>query len=77
MVISARQGFKVDLQVIIGIQRCIYLAMVKYEHLGDNAAGSATTAIGIDGSGGRGLNLWSVGGDGEEGSEEIHWCVID
>jgi hypothetical protein len=51
--------------------------MVKYEHLGDNAAGSATTAIGIDGCGGRGLNLWSVGGDGEEGSEEIHWCVID
>ena len=49
----------------------IYLAMVKYKHLGDDAAGSAT-AIGLDGSRGRGLNLWSVGGDGEEGSEEIH-----
>jgi hypothetical protein len=46
--------------------------MVKCKHLGDNAARSATAAIGIDGTGGRGLNLWSVGGDGEEGSEEIH-----
>ena len=48
-----------------------YLAMVKCKHLGDNAARSAAAAIGIDGSG-RGLNLWSVGGDREEGSEEIH-----
>jgi uncharacterized membrane protein len=42
--------------------------------LGDNAAASTTASstIGIDGSGGRGLSLGSVGGDGEESSEEIH-----
>ena len=45
--------------------------MVKYKRLGDDASGSAT-AIGLDGRGGRGLNLWSVGGDGEECGEEIH-----
>ena len=66
---------KVSLRVVMGISRYIYLAMVKCMHLGDDAAGTST-AIGIDGSGGRGLNIWSVGGDGEEGSEEIHWCVV-
>ena len=59
----------------MGMAPYVYLAM-KRKHLGDDAAGSAT-AIALDGSSGRGLNLWSVGGDGEEGSEEIHWCVID
>jgi len=41
--------------------------------LGDNAAGAtaSTAIVGIDGSGGRGVALGSVGG--EESSEEIHW----
>jgi len=43
---------------------------VKCKHLGDDAAGTAS-AIGLDGSGGRGLGLWG-GGDGEEGNKEIH-----
>jgi len=66
---------KVSLQEVIGMARYMYLAMVKDKHLGDDAAGSATcatAAIGLDGSGGRGFNLGSVGGDGEESSEEIH-----
>ena len=54
----------------MGMARYVYLAMT-CKHLGDNAAGSST-AVALDGGGGRGLNLWSVGGDGEEGSEEIH-----
>jgi hypothetical protein len=42
--------------------------------LGDDAAASTTASstIGIDGGGGRGLSLGGVGGDGEESSEEIH-----
>ena len=68
---GARKLLEVSLQVVKGILLYIYLEMVKYKHLGNDAARSATT-IGLDGSGGRGLNLWSVGGDGEEGSEEIH-----
>ena len=42
--------------------------------LGDNAARSAS-AVSVDGSGGSGLSLGSVGGDGEESSEEIHWLI--
>jgi len=71
MIIGVKKLLKVSLRVVIGITRYIYLAMVKCKHLGDNAAGAATT-IGLDGSGGRGLNLGGVGGDGEEGGEEIH-----
>lgn len=44
-------------------------------HLGDNAAGVACVGVGIigvDGSGGSGLSLRSVGGDREEGNKEIH-----
>jgi hypothetical protein len=74
MIIDAKRLLKGSLQEVIGMARYVYLAMVKDKHLGDDAAGSAaaTAAIGLDGSGGRGLNIWSVGGDGEESSEEIH-----
>jgi hypothetical protein len=42
--------------------------------LGDNAAASTagSSIVGIDGSGGRGLSLGAIRGDGEESSEEIH-----
>ena len=66
---------KVSLRVVVGISRYIYLAIVKCKHLGDDAAGTATSTV-FNWSGGRGLNIWGVGGDGEEGSEEIHWCMI-
>jgi len=45
------------------------------DHLGDNAAGAARVGagiLGVDGSGGSGLSLRGVGGDGEESNEEIH-----
>ena len=49
-------------------------AIWQENRLGDNAAAStaASSTIGIDGSGGRGLSLGSVGGGGEECNEEIH-----
>ena len=40
------------------------------DHLCNDAASSSC----IDGSGRGGLVLGGVGGDGEEVSEEIHWC---
>ena len=45
------------------------------DHLRDNAATAAALSC-INGGGGLGLGLGlgSVGGDGEELSEEIHWC---
>ena len=43
----------------------------KRDHLSNNAA---TAASCINGSGGGGLVLGGVGGDGEEVCEEIHWC---
>jgi hypothetical protein len=48
--------------------------MTDKNRLGDNAATStaASSAIGVDGSGRRGLSLRNVGGGREEGSEEIH-----
>lgn len=45
------------------------------DHLDDKAAGVACVGVGIlgvDGSGGSGLSLRGVGGDGEESNEEIH-----
>jgi len=41
------------------------------QSLHDNAAGT-TAFVGFNGSGWCGLGLGSVGGNGEEGSEEIH-----
>ena len=67
MIIGAKKLLKVSLREITGMARYM---MTKCKHLGDDAAGTAT-AVGLDGSGGRGLSLWG-GGDGEEGSEEIH-----
>jgi hypothetical protein len=41
----------------------------------DAAAVASSAAVGINGSGGGGLSLGSVRGNGEERSEEIHWDV--
>ena len=67
MIIGAKKLLKVSLREITGMARYM---RVKCKHLGDDAAGTAS-AIGLDGSGGRGLGLWG-GGDGEEGNKEIH-----
>jgi hypothetical protein len=43
------------------------------DHLGNNAATAAASSC-INGSGRGGISLGGGGGDGEELSEEIHWC---
>ena len=43
------------------------------DHLRNDAATAAASSC-INWSGGGGLGLGGVGGDGEELSEEIHWC---
>ena len=57
-----------------GLRNTSTFGTVKINRLGDNAATStaASALIGLDGGGGGGLSLGSVGGDGEESSEEIH-----
>jgi len=52
----------------------VYLCGGEKTRLGDDAAAStaAASTIGVDGSGRCGLGLGSLGGDGEECSEEIH-----
>jgi hypothetical protein len=44
----------------------------KQDHLGNDAASTGTSTVGIDGSRGRGLMLGSIRDDGEEGSKRIH-----
>ena len=46
-------------------------------HLGDNAARTSATVTGVDGNGSLRLGLGSIGGNGEECGEVIHWCVFN
>jgi hypothetical protein len=70
---DAKRLLKVSLQEVMWMARYIDLAIVKDKHLGDDAAGTAAGAsAGFDGSRGCGLNIWNVGGEGEESSEEVH-----
>ena len=58
----------------IGVRRVSRDDGQERDHLSNNAATTAAASC-IDGSGwGGGLGLGDVGGDGEELSEEIHWC---
>jgi hypothetical protein len=65
--------------VIMRIAPYELLCGQKNARLSDNTAASATAAspIGVDRSGGRGLRLGGLGGDGEECSEEIHLSVFE
>jgi hypothetical protein len=56
----------------IGVRRVSRDDGKKREHLRNNAATAASSCINWSGWGG--LGLGGVGGDGEELSEEIHWC---
>ena len=63
---------RVNLRVIMRSAHYKYFSTIEKNRLGDNAARSASTTVSVDGSGGSGFGLESVGGCGEESSEEIH-----
>jgi hypothetical protein len=71
---SGHENAKVNIPVVMRFTRYMYLCGGENPRLGgDAAAGTAgASTIGVDGSGRRGLRLGGRGGDGEEGSEEIH-----
>ena len=62
----------VNLPVIMWLAQYEYFFDDRKNCLGNNAARSASATISVDGSGGSGFGLESVGGCGEESSEEIH-----